>query len=380
MAQEYVGRERIFDLFRETRRLTDGTYLSTLRWSLADDEHAVAVYRAQGRRLGRELDIDQVLADRARARRLAAHHRDPGRPARVRSVLGGDVKVGIQLPEVERVVRRDELAAMARAAEEHGFDSIWVGDHLLYRGERPERARAVGLLDDAGLARRDHRSRRARAARRVHGVPPTRDPGAASSGDRRAERRPVRDRARRGLEPGGVPCLRDPVRAPRLALRGGVHDRPAAAGRASASRSKAASTRSQDAVLLPPPDAAAEADDRRERAADALDRATARRRLEHVVHALRQHSRGVRPQERRDHGGRRARRARPDGDRAQRLRARRGGAGGRTAARRRRSAGRRGSRITCTRSARPGADEAILVLDPITESSIRTLRTALPSG
>ncbi|MGH9409829.1 MAG: hypothetical protein ACRD1V_10290 [Vicinamibacterales bacterium] len=32
-----------------------------LRWSLADDEHAVAVYRAQGTRLGRELDIDQVL-------------------------------------------------------------------------------------------------------------------------------------------------------------------------------------------------------------------------------------------------------------------------------------------------------------------------------
>jgi alkanesulfonate monooxygenase SsuD/methylene tetrahydromethanopterin reductase-like flavin-dependent oxidoreductase (luciferase family) len=44
------------------------------------------------------------------------------------------VKVGIQLPEVERVVRRDELAAMARAAEECGFDSVWVGDHLLYRG------------------------------------------------------------------------------------------------------------------------------------------------------------------------------------------------------------------------------------------------------
>jgi ketosteroid isomerase-like protein len=61
VAQEYRGRDRIFDLFRETRRLTDGTYRSTLRWSLADDEHAVAVYRAQGRRLGRELDIDQVL-------------------------------------------------------------------------------------------------------------------------------------------------------------------------------------------------------------------------------------------------------------------------------------------------------------------------------
>ena len=61
VAQEYRGRDRIFDLFRETRRLTDGTYRSTLRWALADDEHAVAVYRAQGRRLGRELDIDQVL-------------------------------------------------------------------------------------------------------------------------------------------------------------------------------------------------------------------------------------------------------------------------------------------------------------------------------
>ena len=61
VAQVYRGRERIFELFRETRRLTDGTYLSELRWSLADDTHAVAVYRARGTRLGRELDIDQVL-------------------------------------------------------------------------------------------------------------------------------------------------------------------------------------------------------------------------------------------------------------------------------------------------------------------------------
>jgi ketosteroid isomerase-like protein len=61
VAQEYVGRDRIFELFRETRRLTDGSYLSTLRWALADDEHAVAVYRAQGHRLDRTLDIDQVL-------------------------------------------------------------------------------------------------------------------------------------------------------------------------------------------------------------------------------------------------------------------------------------------------------------------------------
>jgi ketosteroid isomerase-like protein len=61
VAQEYRGRKRIFELFRETRRLTGGTYLSELKWALADDEHAVAVYRARGRRLDRELDIDQVL-------------------------------------------------------------------------------------------------------------------------------------------------------------------------------------------------------------------------------------------------------------------------------------------------------------------------------
>lgn len=49
-------------------------------------------------------------------------------------------RVGIQLPEVERDVRWPEYLAMARAAEEVGFDSIWVGDHLLYRGDgRPER-------------------------------------------------------------------------------------------------------------------------------------------------------------------------------------------------------------------------------------------------
>ena len=43
------------------------------------------------------------------------------------------MRVGIQLPEVEYEARRDEVAAMARAAEEVGFDSLWVGDHLLYR-------------------------------------------------------------------------------------------------------------------------------------------------------------------------------------------------------------------------------------------------------
>lgn len=42
------------------------------------------------------------------------------------------MKIGIQLPEVEWEVPFPEYLAMARAAEDVGFDSIWVGDHLLY--------------------------------------------------------------------------------------------------------------------------------------------------------------------------------------------------------------------------------------------------------
>jgi probable F420-dependent oxidoreductase len=50
------------------------------------------------------------------------------------------MRLGIQLPEVERDVRWPEYRALARAAEDAGFDSIRVGDHLLYRADgAPER-------------------------------------------------------------------------------------------------------------------------------------------------------------------------------------------------------------------------------------------------
>jgi alkanesulfonate monooxygenase SsuD/methylene tetrahydromethanopterin reductase-like flavin-dependent oxidoreductase (luciferase family) len=50
------------------------------------------------------------------------------------------IRVGVQLPEVEYVARWSDYAAMAQTAEESGFDSIWLGDHLLYRDDgRPER-------------------------------------------------------------------------------------------------------------------------------------------------------------------------------------------------------------------------------------------------
>lgn len=42
------------------------------------------------------------------------------------------VKIGVQLPEIERRVEWPELVTMARTAEDVGLDSIWLGDHLLY--------------------------------------------------------------------------------------------------------------------------------------------------------------------------------------------------------------------------------------------------------
>ena len=63
------------------------------------------------------------------------------------------LRVGLQLPEVEREVRWPEYVAMARAAEEVGFDSVWVGDHLLYRGDgRPERGPWEAWTMLSGLA------------------------------------------------------------------------------------------------------------------------------------------------------------------------------------------------------------------------------------
>jgi alkanesulfonate monooxygenase SsuD/methylene tetrahydromethanopterin reductase-like flavin-dependent oxidoreductase (luciferase family) len=49
--------------------------------------------------------------------------------------MGKGLRVGVQLPEVEHDVRWPEYVAMAQAAEQVGFDSIWVGDHLLYRDD-----------------------------------------------------------------------------------------------------------------------------------------------------------------------------------------------------------------------------------------------------
>ena len=79
------------------------------------------------------------VEENAGAATLALAAGGPGRarrrPARRRRPLLVRASVGIQLPEVEREVRWPEYLAMARAAEAGGFDSIWLGDHLLYRDD-----------------------------------------------------------------------------------------------------------------------------------------------------------------------------------------------------------------------------------------------------
>ena len=45
------------------------------------------------------------------------------------------MRIGIQLPEVERELSWIEFRDIALTAEDTGFDSIWVGDHLLFRDE-----------------------------------------------------------------------------------------------------------------------------------------------------------------------------------------------------------------------------------------------------
>ncbi len=45
------------------------------------------------------------------------------------------MQIGVQLPEVEYDISFADLVAMARLAEQVGFDALWLGDHLLYQLE-----------------------------------------------------------------------------------------------------------------------------------------------------------------------------------------------------------------------------------------------------
>lgn len=62
------------------------------------------------------------------------------------------MKIGVQLPEVEREVPWAEMVEIARVVEDSGFDSIWVGDHLLYSDEEGSRGPWEAWTSLAALA------------------------------------------------------------------------------------------------------------------------------------------------------------------------------------------------------------------------------------
>jgi ketosteroid isomerase-like protein len=61
---EYHGRREVVEFLRRTGLETDGTYRSSLQTVFANDEWAVAIYRAVGRRNGVDLDVDQAFVIR----------------------------------------------------------------------------------------------------------------------------------------------------------------------------------------------------------------------------------------------------------------------------------------------------------------------------
>jgi ketosteroid isomerase-like protein len=64
MSGEYRGLREVVQFLRRTGPETGGTYRSRLHTVFADDDWAVAIYRASGSRNGIELDIDQALVIR----------------------------------------------------------------------------------------------------------------------------------------------------------------------------------------------------------------------------------------------------------------------------------------------------------------------------
>jgi ketosteroid isomerase-like protein len=64
MSGEYRGRREVVEFLRRTGLETGGTYRSHLHTVFADDDWAVAIYRATGSRNGVNLDIEQALVIR----------------------------------------------------------------------------------------------------------------------------------------------------------------------------------------------------------------------------------------------------------------------------------------------------------------------------
>ena len=140
---------------------------------------------------------------------------------------------GIHLPHLGRQATRRNLIDFAQHADELGFHSGWVSDHVAWpRDDRVEvpvhRRRVVRAADGHAVARPDRhdvlrrRLHRAAAARRHRADPRLPTAGADGQGDRLARRRlrrPGHPRRRRRLDARGVRGARHALRPSRQAGR-----------------------------------------------------------------------------------------------------------------------------------------------------------------
>ena len=163
----------------------------------------------------------------------------PVRDARHRRPL----KVGIQLPEVEREVRWPELLDMTRAIEDLGFDSVWVGEHLLYRwADRPPRGPWEAWTLLAAIAASTSRIELGPLVACTNFHNPALLAKQAATIDEISGGRFVLGLGA-GWNETEFRAFGYPVRPPHRPLRGGVHDHPDAPARRAPSTSTGAGTR-----------------------------------------------------------------------------------------------------------------------------------------
>ena len=272
-------------------------------------------------------------------------------------------------------------SALARAAEAAGFDSLWIGDHLLYRGDgRPER----GPMGRLGAPRRPWRpspnGSPPRPAGRLHRLPSPRPSSRCMAATHRpAQRRALRrwgsdwGGTRRSSAPSGSPSIIASAGS-RSPSRSSAGSWPASASPLAGPLPPASRTRSPPGAR--PPDPAHD----RHRRPGSWSRPHPRDVWNTLVRLVREHAGGLR-RDAMPRSTRAAQRAGRDarGDRPQRLRVRRARRRSPTPCRRVRRAREAGSASPqhCATSREAGADEAILVVHPIDERSIERLGGAL---
>lgn len=133
------------------------------------------------------------------------------------------MKIGVHVPQWGPGATRAGVIDVAQAAEECGFDSIWMADHivrhpLLHRRHTvPTRRRLPGSTDRLRRHRRRHLPRRAGHERARAAAAASARSRQDRHHDRSALRRAAAARDRRGVAAGGVRGSRPEVRRTRQA-------------------------------------------------------------------------------------------------------------------------------------------------------------------